>query len=177
MAPVVLKPFREEDKSIIRVVIETPKGSRNKYKFDPDLGSFSLSKVLPSGMAFPYDFGFVPSTEAEDGDPIDVLLLMDEPAFPGCVIDSCLIGVIEGEQKENGKKERNDRLVAVAKGNHVNSDLRDISELNPTLIKEIGQFFSNYHGLEGSEFRVLGTRGPKHASRLLKKALKKSKAA
>ena len=66
-------------------------------------------------MVFPYDFGFVPSTLAEDGDPIDVLLLMDSSAFPGCVIESRLIGVIEGEQNKDGKKERNDRLIAVAK--------------------------------------------------------------
>lgn len=94
-APVVLQPFDKPDKSVIRTVIETPKYSRNKYKFEPALASFTLSKVLPKGMTFPYDFGFVPSTEGDDGDPIDVLLLMDEPAFPGCVIESRLIGVIE----------------------------------------------------------------------------------
>src|SRR5690349_2379438 len=117
-APTILKPFDDTDGSIIQVVIETPKGCQNKYKFDPKLRSFKLSKVLPNGMLFPYDFGFVPSTEAEDGDPIDVLLLMDAPAFPGCVVESRLIGVIEGEQSENGKTERNDRLLAIAKNNH-----------------------------------------------------------
>jgi len=85
-------------------VIETPKDCRNKYKFDPALRSFKLNRVLPDGMVFPYDFGFVPSTLADDGDPIDVLLLMDAPAFPGCIIESRLIGVIEGEQTEDGRR-------------------------------------------------------------------------
>ncbi len=176
-APTILKPFDKNDRSIVQVVIETPKGSRNKYKFEPNLSSFKLSKVLPDGMVFPYDFGFVPSTQAADGDPIDVLLLIDEPAFPGCVIESRLIGVIEGEQAEEGATERNDRLVAVATENHTYSRLNDLSQLNPKLVEEISQFFVNYHELQGSKFKVLGVRGAKQAARLLKKAIRKNKAA
>src|SRR5579864_7379650 len=136
-APTILKPFDKGDESTIRVVVETPKGSRNKYSFEPELGAFMLSRVLPDGMVFPYDFGFIPSTRGGDGDPLDVLLLMDEPVIPGCVVESRLIGVIEGEQIENGKTERNDRLVAVAKENHTHSDLKRIADLNPTLLDEI----------------------------------------
>jgi inorganic pyrophosphatase len=176
-APTVLQPFNEQDDSVVQVVIETPKGSRNKYRFDPKLRSFSLSRVLPDGMVFPYDFGFVPSTRAADGDPIDVLLLMDAPAFPGCVIDSRLVGVIEGEQREEGKEERNDRLLAVAKHNHTYSDLKDISQINPTLLKELGEFFVNYHKQDGTKFKVIGTKGPGEAMRLLEKSLKPGKAA
>ena len=174
-APTELDPYRKQDKSVVRVIIETPKGSRNKYKFDPKLGTFKLNRVLPGGMEFPYDFGFVPSTEGDDGDPVDVLLLMDEPAFPGCMIESRLIGVIEGEQDQDGQKERNDRLVAVAMENHTHSDLKDLSELNTTLVKELGQFFVNYHKLQGSVFKVLAIKGPKQAGRLLDKAIKKGK--
>ncbi len=176
-APIVLKPFNDQDDSVVQVVIETPKGCRNKYRFDPKLRSFKLSRVLPDGMSFPYDFGFVPSTLAEDGDPIDVLLLMDAPAFPGCVIDSRLLGVIEGEQSEAGKTERNDRLLAVAKHNHTYSDLKNISDLNPNLLKELGEFFVNYHKQEGTKFRVLGTKGPKEAKRLLEKSIRRRKTA
>ena len=96
--PTRLKPFDASDKQLLRVVIETPKGSRNKFAFDPKQHVFELKKVLPAGMMFPYDFGFVPSTEADDGDPVDVLVLMDEPAFPGCVLTCRAVGVIEGEQ-------------------------------------------------------------------------------
>lgn len=176
-APVILSPFNQQDKTVIRTVIETPKHSRNKYKFDPELASFTLSKVLPEGMKFPYDFGFVPSTEADDGDPIDVLLLMDEPAFPGCVIESRLIGVIEAEQTEDGETTRNDRLVAVAKENHEYADLETLNDISKTVLKDIEEFFVNYHRLRGSKFRVLGTRGPKQAYRLLEKAINQKKAA
>ena len=84
--PSRLRSMDEDDKQIFRVVIETPKGSRNKYAFNDEQKVFELKKVLPAGMTFPYDFGFVPSTKAEDGDPVDVLVLMDEPAFAGCVL-------------------------------------------------------------------------------------------
>jgi inorganic pyrophosphatase len=172
-----LASFGREDQSIVRVVIETPKGCRNKYKFEPGMRAFKLSSVLPEGMVFPYDFGFIPGTHAEDGDPIDVLLLMDQPAFPGCVIESRLVGVIEAEQIEEGKKQRNDRLIAVAEENHSYSDLRDLKDINPTLLKDLGQFFVNYHQARGSKFKVLGVRGPTQAYRLLRKAAQGSKAA
>src|ERR1700722_5809202 len=104
----------DSDKSLVVVVIETPKGSRNKYAFDPEDRIFALKKVLPAGMAFPYDFGFVPSTLGGDGDPLDVLVLMDEPAFPGCKLSCRIIGIIEGEEGNKKKTERNDPAVAVA---------------------------------------------------------------
>src|SRR5262245_50191766 len=102
----------------LQVIVETPKGSRNKYAFDPKQKVFQLKKVLPVGMAFPYDFGFVPSTQGEDGDPVDVLVLMDEPAFPGCLLKCRPIGVIEGEQGQKKDWERNDRIVAIEQDNH-----------------------------------------------------------
>ena len=109
--PSTLQPVDQNDKELLRVVIETPKGSRNKFAFDPKEHIFELKKVLPAGMAFPYDFGFIPSTRAEDGDPVDVLVLMDEPAFPGCVLSCRPIGVIEGERINGKDRERNDRLL------------------------------------------------------------------
>src|SRR5436190_11278322 len=116
--PSRLPPVDSDDRDIIHVVIETPKGSRNKYAFDPDERIFMLKKVLPVGMAFPYDFGFIPSTKADDGDPVDVLVLMDEPAFPGCLLNCRPIGIIEGEQHEKKRTERNDRVVAIEAANH-----------------------------------------------------------
>lgn len=175
-APTVLKPF-DQDGDSVQVVIETPKGCRNKYEFDPKLRSFKLSRVLPDGMVFPYDFGFVPSTLAEDGDPLDILLLMDTPAFPGCVVDSRLIGVIEGEQTEDGKSERNDRLLAVARHSHAHSNIKNISEVNPKQLKELAEFFVNYHRQDSVKFKALGTKGPREAARLLEKAIKRGKAA
>jgi inorganic pyrophosphatase len=119
----------DPEASNLQVVIETPKGSRNKYAFDEKQRVFTLKKVLPSGMEFPYDFGFVPSTLAEDGDPTDVLVLMDEPAFSGCVLQCRVVGIIEGEQGNKKKRERNDRVVAIEKENHSFAEIHHIKDL------------------------------------------------
>src|SRR3984957_2720245 len=111
--PIVLQPLDETDSHVIQVIIETPKGSRNKYAYDPEERIFELKKVLPAGMAFPYDFGFAPGTEGGAGDPLDVLVLMDEPAFPGCKLKCRVVGLIEGKQTGKAVKERNDRVVAI----------------------------------------------------------------
>src|SRR5947208_17064863 len=139
--PSRLNPLDSDDKQILRVVVETPKGSRNKFAFDPDQHLFQLKKVLPTGMAFPYDFGFVYSTQADDGDPIDVLVLMDEPAFPGCVLNCRPIGVIEGEQGDKKDKERNDRIVAVQQEAHSWADVKTIDELGKQFCDELEEFF------------------------------------
>jgi inorganic pyrophosphatase len=125
-------------------------------------------------MTFPYDFGFLPQTLAADGDAIDVLLLMDEPAFPGIAVRARLIGVIEGEQIDGKKKIRNDRLVAVADANHMYANIRRLKDLPSKWIKELENFFVNYHALEGKEYRLLGCKGVDAAMRLVKKAHKKS---
>src|ERR1041384_1869817 len=124
-----LPAFDRDDKSLVHVIIETPKGCRNKYKFDPEMAAFKLSNVLPAGMAFPYDFGFVPGTHAEDGDPLDVLVLMDEPAFAGCIVQCRVIGILEGKQKDGRKTIRNDRLIAVEESNRTYADVKRLDEL------------------------------------------------
>lgn len=169
--PIRLKPFDSEDKQLLRVVIETPKGSRNKFAFNPDERVFELDKVLPAGMAFPYDFGFVPSTKAGDGDPVDVLVLMDEPAFPGCVLMCRLIGVIEGEQIDKKKTNRNDRMIAVEKEAHSWSGINDVDELGKQFREELEEFFVNFHRLEGKKYRILNVKGPKEARKLVKAGL------
>jgi inorganic pyrophosphatase len=165
-----LKPTTKDHN--VRVVVETMRGSRNKYAFDPDERVFTLKKVLPEGMVFPHDFGFIPSTEADDGDPIDVLLLMDDAAFAGCVVEARLIGVIEGEQTKEGKKERNDRLLAVAESSHTHSNVKSIDDLNKSLLREVEKFFVNYHENDDTKFQVLACKGPGAAAKCLKKALK-----
>ncbi len=161
----------------LNVVIETPKGNRNKFDFDPKKGFFQLGKVLPKGMTFPYDFGFIPGTRGDDGDPLDVLVLMDEPAFPGCQICCRLIGVIEGEQTNGkGKAIRNDRLLALAEECHDHQDMNSVKNLAPHLLEEIEQFFASYHKLDGKEFRVLACRGPKKAEKLVRQGAKRHRA-
>lgn len=169
--PTKLKPLDKKE-GLLQVVIETPAGSRNKFAFDPEQEIFAVKKVLPAGMVFPYDFGFLPQTIAPDGDPIDVLLLMDEPAYPGCVVRSRLIGVIEGEQLDGKKRVRNDRLVAVAEVNHMYANVRKFKDLPGKWIQELEQFFVNYHNLEGKKYRLLGCKGADAAFDLIKKARK-----
>lgn len=171
--PSRLKPFDGDDKDLVRVVIETPKGSRNKFAFDPKEQIFELKKVLPAGMTFPYDFGFVPSTKAADGDPVDVLVLMDEPAFAGCALTCRLIGVIEGEQRDKKGWLRNDRIVAIEEGAHSWSETRSIDDLGKEFRKELEQFFVDYHKLSGERYRVLAVRGPGHARKLVKAGIRK----
>ncbi len=170
--PLTLKPFDGKDKQLLRVVIETPKGSRNKFAFNADQHIFELKKVLPSGMTFPYDFGFVPSTLADDGDPVDVLVLMDEPAFPGCVLSCRPIGVIEGEQGDKKDRERNDRVIAVEKDAHSWADIKTIDDLGKQFCRELEEFFVNYHKLSGKQYRVLGMKGPDQARKLVKSGMR-----
>jgi inorganic pyrophosphatase len=169
--PTQLKPIDQKDDTL-QVIVETPKGSRNKYAFDPKQQIFSLTKVLPAGMAFPYDFGFLPRTIAPDGDPIDVLLLMDEPAFPGCAVKARLIGIIEGEQLEGKKNTRNDRLVAIAQANHMYANIKKLKDLPDQFLRELQNFFVDYHKLEGKKYKLLGCKGKVAALALIKKAQK-----
>jgi inorganic pyrophosphatase len=167
--PSRLRPLDEDHEEILRVVIETPKGSRNKYAFDPEEKVFELKKVLPAGMDFPYDFGFVPSTKADDGDPVDVLVLMDEPAFTGCVLKCRIIGIIEGEQGDKKDKERNDRVVAVENDNHSWADIKHIDDLGKQFRRELEEFFVNYHKLSGEQYTVIGVKGPAQARKCIEK--------
>jgi inorganic pyrophosphatase len=169
--PTTLKPIDKND-GTLQVIIETPKGCHNKYSFDPDQEIFSLKKVLPAGMVFPYDFGFLPRTLADDNDPIDVLVLMDEPAFPGCLIRARLIGVIRGDQVDGKKRIRNDRLVAIAEATHMYADIKKLDDLPRHFVKELEDFFVNYHKLEGKQYKLRGCGDAGEALRLIKQAKK-----
>jgi inorganic pyrophosphatase len=151
----------------LNVVIETPKNQPNKLTYDPGTGTMRLSKVLPLGMVFPFDFGFVPSTLGEDGDPLDVLVLMDAPAPAGCLVAARLVGVLRCSQQEADGKERiaNDRFLAVAEEASTYRDIRDISDLNGPLLDQIEAFFIQYNALAGHVFKVERRQGTKAAKR------------
>jgi inorganic pyrophosphatase len=170
--PSRLKPLDPDSQSTIHVVIETPKGSRNKFSFDPGLKIFALKKVLPAGMTFPYDFGFIPSTKAEDGDPTDVLVLMDETAFPGCLVKCRVIGVIEGEQGKKKDKERSDRIVAIEQENHDYARIKHVRDLGDEFLEELEEFFVNYHQHLGKKFKVLDVKGPAEARRRIEDGMR-----
>jgi len=169
MADLTADPLRlNPKKRICRAIIETPKGCRNKFDYDPDSGLFMLGGLLPEGMMFLFDFGFIPSTRGGDGDPLDILVLMDAPAHVGCLIEVRIIGVIKAEQTENGKTETNDRLLGVAVHSYDHENLDSISDVSKTLLEQLEQFFISYNKQRGKKFRVTGTGGPKKALEFLK---------
>jgi len=165
-----IEPFEDD---CVMVVIETTKGSPNKLAFEPRYGTFVLKGVLPAGAVFPFDFGFVPSTRADDGDPLDVLVLMDAPVFPGCIVPSRLVGVIEAQQTEDGKTERNDRLLAVAANSATHRSIQTLSDLSQDLVAQIEHFFVSYNEMKGKRFEVKSRAGKRRALTLVTAAMKK----
>lgn len=146
-------------------VIEAKAGSRNKYKYDPHLQALVLHKALPLGTSFPYCFGFVPSTLGEDGDPLDVLVFMDEAAEPGTVVPCRLVGIIEAQQTKDGRTMRNDRLLAVADGSHRYRECRRLADIDAGVLDEIERFFEFYNAQSGTAFEPLRRAGRKAAER------------
>jgi len=132
---------------------------------------------LPEGMMFPFDFGFVPSTLGEDGDPLDILVLMDAPAHVGCLIEVRIIGIIQAEQSDDGKSESNDRLLGVAIHSYDHEGLESIKDVSKTLLNQLEQFFISYNKQRGKKFKVTGTGGPKKAVEFLKLGMRAYKKA
>ena len=169
-ASLVELPSWDADGNVV-AVIEVPRGSRNKLDFDPDWGAFRLAKVLPEGMVFPYDFGFIPGTRGEDGDPLDILILLDGAVAPGTVISARLLGVIEARQREDdGEWVRNDRFIAVAACSRTQMDIDGLADLAAAFLDELETFFSAYHALDAKVFEPVARRGPTAAARLIRKA-------
>jgi inorganic pyrophosphatase len=147
-------------------------GSSNKFDYDEMCGAFRLADVLPEGSTFPYDFGFIPSTLGEDGDPLDVLVFLEGAVPVGCVLTVRLIGVIEAKQRaKNGPWIRNDRLLAVATHAHTHEHVKDLEDLRPRLVDEIEDFFRHYNVVNGKEFKPLDRSKPKKARQLIERGM------
>jgi len=169
-----LKPFAEE-KGDIHIIIDTPRGSRNKLKWDENLGVLKLSHILTAGAVFPFDFGFVPGTHGADGDALDVLVLTDEPLVPLCLVQARLIGVIEAEQTQDGETLRNDRMLAVTSSSRLYAKVRELDDLPPTFLDEVEQFFINYNKMRGRVFKPIKRAGSEQAMKMIKQGLSKTK--
>ena len=169
-------PPRDPDSGLIHVLIETPRGSRNKYRYDETLKLFMLHKQLPRGASFPFDFGFIPSTRAEDGDPLDVLVLMEDPTFTGCLVTTRLLGAIEANQTSKAGTVRNDRLIGVAQTEKIRPRERSLADLAPGIVDDIEHFFVSYNEAEGRRFELLGRRDAKAAERLVDEGIAKLRA-
>ena len=164
-------PTRAGDE-LVHVVVETPRGARAKLTFDPELKTFVLSKALMLGLSYPYDWGFIPSTRAEDGDPLDAMVIHDAATTPGLVLRCKLIGVLQTMQKTKHDRIRNDRVIAVPENSHRERELLGIQELPPALKQELEKFFVATDELEAKTLRFLGWQGPAQAKKLVRRCEK-----
>ena len=151
------------------VVVESPRGSSMKLKYDPMLDVITLSRPLPSGVVYPHDWGFVPGTKACDGDPVDALVLSDGGTAPGIVVTCRALGVLEVDQKRKtgDGRERNDRIIAVPLSARRLDALQDVFALSERVRDEIAAFFIQATAFEGKDIKVLGWKGPSQAVALI----------
>ena len=152
----------------LNVLVDTPRGSAVKFKLDLETNVYTVSHFLTPGAVFPFDFGSIPGTAAEDGDPLDLLVLAEAPTFPGCLVTVRLVGGLEARQTQEGKTMRNDRLLGVASESRAYAEIRSMRDVPKRLLDEIEHFFVSYNEARGRRFRVLRRVGPEAAKRLVK---------
>ncbi len=175
-----LPAFSKE--GFVHVVVESPRGASAKLKYEPELGAITFGRPLPHGLAFPFDFGFVPSTRAEDGDPLDAMILCDAGTYPGIVVVCRPIAVVEAaqaavrdERRASAKRVRNDRVICVARDDRRSEQITDVKELPARMRDEIAAFFLSAVAFEGKDVEVLGWGDARAARRAIDRALTKAR--
>jgi inorganic pyrophosphatase len=158
-------------RELVNVIIDTPAGSRNKYKWDSDSGLFKLSRILPEGLHFPCDFGSIPGTRGEDGDALDVAVLNIAPSFVGCLMTVRPLGVIKAVQWERRRRIQNDRLVAVPVTPVNRPRAHRLSDIDQQRLTDLEQFFSAYNRAQGRRFEIVGRQGRQPALRLIEASI------
>lgn len=154
---------------VVRMIVEIPKNSRNKYEYDKELGVFRLDRFLYSPMHYPGDYGFIPGTLSEDGDPLDVLTVIEEPSFPGCLIDVRPVGLLNMIDRN----EPDQKILAVQQHNPLYDGIHSAKQLFPHLRREIEHFFTIYKELEHKRTRILGWSGPQAAHKIITESRKR----
>jgi len=153
---------------LVNVLIEIVGGSKNKYEFDKDLNAFALDRVLYSSVQYPYDYGFIPNTLADDGDPLDGIVIMDQPTFPGCVITARPIGMLE--MIDDG--DRDEKLLCVPDKDPRFKEVTSLQQVSPHRLDEISEFFATYKRLEKKETQILGWKDVDSVNALVEKCVK-----
>jgi len=156
---------------VINVLIEIPGGSKNKYEYDKELGAFALDRVLYSSVKYPYDYGFIPNTLADDGDPLDGMVLIDEPTFPGCIIAARPIGFLE--MIDGG--DRDEKILAVPDKDPRYAHVKSLKDIAPHRLEEIAEFFRSYKNLEKKVTQILGWQDVERVQPLVDKFLQAAK--
>uniref|UniRef100_B8HQM5 Inorganic pyrophosphatase n=1 Tax=Cyanothece sp. (strain PCC 7425 / ATCC 29141) TaxID=395961 RepID=B8HQM5_CYAP4 len=153
---------------LINVLIEIPGGSKNKYEFDKEMNAFALDRVLYASVQYPYDYGFIPNTLADDGDPLDGLVIMDQPTFPGCVIAARPIGLLE--MIDGG--DRDEKILCVPAKDPRYAEVKSLKDLPPHRLDEIAEFFRTYKNLEKKVTEILGWQDADQVLPLVEKCVK-----
>ncbi|HNB21055.1 MAG TPA: inorganic diphosphatase [Candidatus Melainabacteria bacterium] len=166
------KGIIDDKTGLVRAIVETPKGCRNKYKYVPDMDLFECGPALHAGLSWPFDFGFIPSTLAGDGDPLDILVIMDEPAFPGCLVHVKVLGVLEAEQMQDGQTVRNDRIIGIHNHSVRFSEMNSWKDIPSSLRNEYELFFNVNALCKGRVFDLLGWRDSSEAFKVIESAVK-----
>lgn len=158
----------------VYVVVESPRGSTLKLKYDPEFSTFRLSRPLPLGFRYPFDWGFIPRTRASDGDPVDALIISEASSYPGVVIPCRIAGVLEIEQdkKQGHGRERNDRVIAIPAVTP-RSVAKSVFELPQRVRDELTHFFQQAVAFEGKNIVPLGWGGPESGSALIQRSLQR----
>lgn len=163
-------PPQNED-GLLNVLIEIPGGSKNKYEFDKDLNAFILDRVLFASVQYPFDYGFVPNTLADDGDPLDGMVIMDEPTFPGCVIAARPLGMLE--MIDGG--DRDEKLLCVPAEDPRYARVKTLDDVAPHRLDEIAEFFRTYKNLEKKVTEILGWQNLDKVEPLIKQCIAAAK--
>lgn len=160
-----LREVREEEDEdlIVNVIVEIPKGSRNKYEYDAEKGKYLLRRILPESMHYPFEYGFLPNTIAADGHPLDVMILMTTSTFPGCAVECRIIGLLR-IQDDRGA---NDKLLAVSTTDPKFHGVHSLSDVHQHTLREIAHFFRAYKALEIGANRIEGWMREKEAKKVI----------
>jgi len=154
---------------VITAMTECPKGSNHKLDYDHHTNRFKLSKVLPAGLVFPFDFGSIPGTKGEDGDPLDIIIISEITSFPGCLIDCRIVGALQAQQTErDGKTIRNDRFIGIPDVSQLYADVTELAQLPESILNQLEAFFKNYNQQAGKQFEVLDRLSAGKAYKLIK---------
>lgn len=153
---------------VVNVLIEIPAGSKNKYEFDKDLQAFALDRVLYSSVHYPYDYGFIPNTLADDGDPLDGMVIIDQPTFPGCVIAARPIGMLE--MIDGG--DRDEKLLCVPDKDPRFANVKSLEDIERHRLDEIAEFFRTYKNLEKKTTEILGWQDASAVSALVEQCIR-----
>lgn len=169
--PIDLPHELDRDAFTCRAIVETPHGSSAKFTYDEETGLYALGKLLPAGLAFPLDFGFVPSTLGGDGDPLDLLILAEAELPVGCLVTVRLLGSMEVEQWRDGEQRvRNDRLITRLAESRTFAAIERMEQLGTGFTDELSDFFRTYKALRGQQLAVLALGGPERAVELIEEA-------